>query len=345
MKLYEITITPQSVFGTPLKGDTLFGSFCWQAAHNPDILTGGLDQWIACYHERPCAIFSSAWPKFYDGKTKTFLYALKRPDMPLSWLFPSTGKDKASCIAARKDNQEKKWMLVYADLTFTIPGAVCNSDKDLIQYAANLFYDPLASRMTQVSFLKEHELQHNTISRLTMTTGEAPFVPYSVEIFSYVPQTKLAIFVLIDEAATSIDKVKCALERIGAFGYGRDASTGCGRFTIEECNEIHIRRSNANNACYALGPVVPEPDVWQDAYYSPFTRFGRHGDELATAANPFKNPVIMADEGAVFIPKKPEDILNRPYIGRAVTEISKTLPKAVQQGYTVYLPFRLEANQ
>ena len=90
MKLYEITIKPVSGFGTPLKGDTLFGHVCWQAAYVAKILNGGLDKWIACYGEKPFAVFSTAWPKLCD-KGKWF-YAVKRPDVPLSRHFPATGK-------------------------------------------------------------------------------------------------------------------------------------------------------------------------------------------------------------------------------------------------------------
>ena len=57
MKLYEIIIKPESGFGTPLKGDTIFGHFCWQAVYNPDLLNGGFDKRIACYGQRPFAVF------------------------------------------------------------------------------------------------------------------------------------------------------------------------------------------------------------------------------------------------------------------------------------------------
>ena len=35
MKLYAIVIETHSGFGTPLKGDTLFGQFCWEVAMDP----------------------------------------------------------------------------------------------------------------------------------------------------------------------------------------------------------------------------------------------------------------------------------------------------------------------
>ena len=77
-------------------------------------------------------------------------------------------------------------------------------------------------------------------------------------------------------------------------------------------------------------------------FFSPFTRFGRHGDVLAKSENPFKSPVIMADEGGVFVPEDSE-ILNKPYIGSAVTNISKAEPGTVAQGYSLFIPVAMEA--
>jgi CRISPR-associated protein Csm4 len=76
-------------------------------------------------------------------------------------------------------------------------------------------------------------------------------------------------------------------------------------------------------------------------FFTPFTRFGRHGDVLAKSSNPFKNPVIMADEGGIFIPKSHESF-TKPYIGRAVMNISKAEPRTVMQGYSLYLPVNVE---
>jgi CRISPR-associated protein Csm4 len=100
--------------------------------------------------------------------------------------------------------------------------------------------------------------------------------------------------------------------------------------------------SDAPNACYTLAPCVPENDTHSDIFFMPFTRYGKHGDILAKSGNPFKNPVIMADEGAVLIPKSKE-VFAKPYIGQAVLNLSKAEPKTVMQGYSLYIPVRVEA--
>ena len=342
MKLYEIIIKPQSGFGTPLKGDTLFGHFCWQAQYDPQLLNGGLDKWIAVYEERPFAVFSSAWPKLcIDGK---MFYALKRPDLPLARLFPATDKDRKKRMTERKEKGKQKWLLVGEDLRIDLKTAQYKSETELASLAFSELTDETkrATRGRDKRRLMAPFIQpHNTIDRQTQTTGEGMFAPYTMHSLYFYPEMKLAVFVLIDEEATDIARVRIAMERIGARGFGRDASTGLGRFDLNKGYEKTLPDTAEADACYTLAPVVPEKEAFKDHFFTPFTRFGRHGDVLATSSAPFKNPVIMADEGAIFIPAS-RAVFGKPYLGRAVCNLSKIEPRAVAQGYAPYLPFKLE---
>ena len=91
-----------------------------------------------------------------------------------------------------------------------------------------------------MKFIKTFSQSHNTINRMTQTTGSGMFAPYAKEKFYYFPETELVIFVLIEESVTDIDRVLLGLERIGNWGFGRDASTGLGRFTLGEHDELHL---------------------------------------------------------------------------------------------------------
>lgn len=71
---------------------------------------------------------------------------------------------------------------------------------------------------------------------------------------------------------------------------------------------------------------------------------GRHGDRLSVSGKPFKNPVIMADEGALLFPHDMAAALARPYLGAAVRGVSKIQENTVHQGYSLYIPVRLEVN-
>ena len=104
---------------------------------------------------------------------------------------------------------------------------------------------------------------------------------------------------------------------------------------------VYDTETGEATACYALAPTVPDESIYEKIYFSPFVRFGKHGDMLAKSSNPFKNPVILADEGAVYIPKD-KSAFEKPYLGRAVTGVSKAQNQAVVQGYAPYLPIKLE---
>ena len=342
VKLYEIIIKPKSGFGTPLKGDTIFGHICWQASYNPELLNGGLEKWIAGYGERPFAVFSSAWPKIRKGSA--MYYAVKRPDFPPNRLFPPSVKDRRKALEQKKEILKKKWLLVSENLGISLAAGNFITDEELL----TLSFQELTGQ-TRKAMRKKADRQlkapfiqpHNTINRATMTTGRGMFAPFAETADFYYPETELAIFVLIDEDATDIDRMSTAIERIGTVGFGRNASTGCGRFSLAKSTEKAWSPKAEADACYTLAPAIPEKGLYKDCWFTPFTRFGRHGDALAVSKNPFKNPVIMTDEGAVFIPAD-RNVFSKPYLGCAAFNVSKVLSGAVTQGYSFYLPFKLE---
>jgi len=344
LKLYEFIIQPRSPFGTPLKGDTLFGHFCWQARHDPTLLNGRFDDWIALYDEKPFAVFSSVWPKF-SASANSF-YALKRPDLPLFRLFREEGRDRKTVMKERKIKAGRKWLKVPENLEICLNEENYVSDADLAALAyGDLTHDVkrIMREMEKRRFKIDSLQPHKTINRQTMTTGDGMFSPYSTSSVCYYPQADLALFILINEEATDYERVHAALERIGSLGFGRDASTGQGRFCLAKAEEKKIPAYSGCNALYAMAPVVPEREAYIDAYFTPFTRYGKHGDLLATSRNPFKCPVVMADEGAVFLPKDMA-MCNKSYLGRAIRNISKSEPRTVAQGYAPCLPFKLEES-
>lgn len=348
MKVYEITLKPVTGFGTPLKGDTIFGHFCWQIAYDEALLGKTIDDLLSNYNSKPFAVFSSACPKFCEDTE--YLYALKTPDLPLDNLFMLTGGKKEK-IKERKEFKAKRWMILkegkkHASFKELDKEHRFLKDKELLEMAnTTVTYETkqVMRRSGSNNFVADFFQPRNTINRLTGTTGEGRFAPFNIDHEVYYPETELALFVGIDDSVININQVRTVIERIGILGYGKDASTGLGRFELGEENEIVLSQmgSESPNACYTLSPCVPEKDTYSEMFFSPFTRFGRHGDVLAKSSNPFKNPVIMADEGGVFIPKD-RNVFDKPYIGRAVTNISKAEPKAVTQGYSLYIPVKVE---
>ncbi|OQZ02434.1 MAG: hypothetical protein B6D34_11180 [Candidatus Brocadia sp. UTAMX1] len=346
MKTYEIVIKPLSGFGTPLKGDTIFGHFCWQIAHDEKLTGKSLDALLVNYPTKPFAVFSSAYPKFYIGDNHC--YAFKTPSLPPDELFTfPEDEDIKQRIEKRKEYKAKRWMILEKNKRpLSIKKLKFLSDEALFEdIKATISED--ARRRTKRAELRNVIVPfsqfHNKINRISGTTGMEGFAPFSMDQQVFLPESELSIFVGIDETMITVEQIHAGLERIGLTGFGKDASTGLGRFEILGDNEIDLATMGCDspNACYTLSPSVPERDTFSDMFFTPFTRFGRHGDVLAKSANPFKNPVIMANEGGIFKPKN-EEVFRKPYIGTAVTNISKALPKSVAQGYSLYIPVNVE---
>ncbi|MCI4462918.1 MAG: hypothetical protein JHC30_01955 [Caldisericum sp.] len=53
MKTYQIIIKPLTGFGTPLKGDTLFGHICWQIYYDKDLVGKDLETLLSDYLKNP----------------------------------------------------------------------------------------------------------------------------------------------------------------------------------------------------------------------------------------------------------------------------------------------------
>lgn len=344
MKLYEITINPTSGFGTQLKGDTLFGHVCWQAGDDPDLFDKELPELIRVYHKKPFAVFSSAFPLIAGSPTEASptRYVLKKPEMPMSKIFSQTGT-RLQTLKQIKKNKQKKWMVVPRATRIDMADSQFLTDREVCQAIA--VSDPARRQSCQMenseALIRNAAQTHNTINRLTGTTGTGMFSPYEKENFFYFPGTLLALLVLVDTDLVRIEPIVKTLERIGNWGFGRDASTGMGKFTIEGYEEMPDSAATGFHAGYTLAPCVPDTELLEKFYFKSFARFGKHGAFLATSRNPFKNPVIMADEAAVLWPKD-TSFFKKPYLGKSVSGVSKVMPETVVQGYSPYLPLKLE---
>ena len=344
MKLYAITIRPLSGFGTGLKGDTIFGQFCWEVASDPGLVNGGLTGCLASYDTNPFVVFSSAYPTSNATSTVKW-HALKKPDVPHSYLWRDSTGASYKKIAERKERKNRKWMITDSSLAISTIGDHYISDTQLVEKVSTGSSGPRKTpeHDKQERYLSRYFPQpHNTINRLTNTTGAGAFAPYSQGITFYRQNLDLVIFALVDTDLTDIDRVVLGMERIGVFGFGKDASIGVGRYSIIGHEEVALESKPDYNAVYCLGPCVPARGSYNEGFFLPFVRFGKHGNTLAQAKSPFKNPVIMADEGAVFFPSEAATVA-RGYFGSSVRGVSKAMPQAVTQGYSITIPFKLEA--
>ena len=307
MKRYRIQLELKSAFGTSLKGDTLFGQLCWAIVHRHG--ESRLRELLHDYRIQPFAICSDGLPSGY----------FPRPRLPATYFDLPDHED-------RKTAREKRW-IPFED------------------YAKRPLWKWLDQARTDVDVLGDdtREQPHNSINRLTGTTGEGMFAPYSQPQTWYGNATRIDIWLLLDDSRLSLSEVKVLFDDIGAFGYGRDASIGLGKFECLECAERDFPVVERANACLTLAPCAPQ-GLGLDgrhSYYTVFTRFGRHGNVgVHKEHGPFKAPVLLADTAAVFSPLLDE----QGYIGQSLGgagELSKSIPQTVHQGYAPCIPVHL----
>ncbi|MEF3193035.1 MAG: CRISPR-associated protein Csm7, partial [Halothiobacillaceae bacterium] len=198
MLTLKATLAPCSAFGTPIKGDTLFGQLCWALrnrlgeARLVELLDGYTDG-------RPFAVVSDAMPVGH----------LPRPTLPGHVFKPLADTD-------RKAEKKRIWMPV----------------EHLATPIADWLAHCRAAHELPGGEAQSHPHPHNAIDRRTGTTGEG-FAPYSLTRHWYSEGARLDLWIVLDEARLSIDELEQALADIGELGFGRDASIGLGRFRVD----------------------------------------------------------------------------------------------------------------
>lgn len=141
MNLYKTTIYPSSNFTTPIRGDTLFGQFCWAICY----AFGGekLNELLQSYEDSPFCVISDAFAPGF----------LPKPNLPS--FFMKEGDDK-------KANRKKIWMS-YNDLlegNFLKAQEVDDKDTAAIQMHNSINYKTFKTGDGFAPYgVKEHKLQ------------------------------------------------------------------------------------------------------------------------------------------------------------------------------------------
>ena len=328
MQTLLLTLQPHTAFGTPLLGDTLFGQLCW-ALRNRHGETR-LQSLLAGYTEgQPFAVVGDASPQGF----------VLKPQLPANWLPVITDPTQ------RKAAKRQRWLPVTALGQGTLQHAMTQAQTD--QQVAQLLTG-------QDGSLQQQRTQpHNSINRHTGTTGKGDFAPYTTEQLWHAPGLAYQLTIVLDETRLTLAELRQACDDIGAFGFGRDASIGLGKFSVLDLVEWQPgtpANANANaNAWLSLGPCNPAGQGLDSrfCFYQPFTRFGRHGDIGALTGQPFKQPVLLIRGSAVLTP---QHFSLQPFIGRGLGgngELSHApgLHATVHQGYAPLLPVNLAITQ
>lgn len=305
-----------SPLGTPLAGDTLFGQLCHAVREmlGEEKLETLLDGYTA---GNPWLVVSDGFPSGY----------LPRPTVPAA-LQANNEEDPAK----RKEAKGKCWIRhdqIAQSLRQLLSAAV--SDKEV--------YGEQNKPVQAVAF-------HNTLNRLTGTTGAGEFAPYTQSQTFYQPDQYMDVWCVLDEDRLPRATLHQLLGYIGNAGYGRDASIGLGKFAVEQMEEAGLfKQSHPDaNVYWTLAPCAPQGHDFDVArsYWQVLTRFGRHGGTLALGTNPFKQPLLLAATGAIFAPAN--NMVQTSFIGNGLTKVSLMQTAAVHQGYAPVLGICMEAS-
>lgn len=301
MQTLTLTLRPLSAFVPLPLGDTLFGQVCWLLRDGMG--EGKLTELLNGYTTgKPFVVVSDALPHGY----------VPRPNVPLYFFQPIDDAD-------RKAVKKQAWLPLDAlNKPFADWLSVCEA-KD---------------------FIEEHLQQHNSISRLTGTTGDG-FAPYALDQHWYKSDTLLDVHIVFDESQLTAEILKQLFEQMGNVGFGRDASIGLGKFEVAKVESKALPAAQNANAVLTLAPSVPQGLDFEatNSYYQLFTRFGRHGGQAVQAGKPFKTPVLLAKTGAVF--SSTQFNAETKFVGQGLGgngQLSKQIPETVQQGYAPVIP-------
>ncbi|MBN8454026.1 hypothetical protein [Accumulibacter sp.] len=310
--LHRATLALHSPLGTPLAGDTVFGQMCWtlrEAASETE-----LARRLEGYAEgHPWLVVSDGFPSGF----------LPRPSLPQHLVTPNHDPTQ------RKADKRRRWL--HADGTGdALAAQLARAVDDAQAYGQ----------------APRHETQaHNTLNRLTGTTGEGAFAPYAVAHSRYAAGQRIDLYLALDDERLPAAEAARLLAALGSAGFGRDASIGLGKFSVEGIEAASFAEPTRAGAYWTLGPCAPQGQgfVGSKSYWRVFTRFGRHGNALALSGSPFKTPLLLAATGALLVPAG--EFERRAFVGQGLGgngRLSKTQPATVHQGYAPVATIDLE---
>jgi len=312
MQTYQITIKVPSGFVTPWHADTVFGHLCWVAERHD------------CFKR-----FSGAAGliELFRGSDPPFILSDGFPGGLLP--APVTLKN----LYRRAENGEVD--VAQYDLMKRAKKAAYITIEEFLSFQQGNV--PALSDFDQKDFVTATVL-HNTISRITNTTGSQGSLYESDE--KYAANGEIQIYIKIKDGFE--DDVRLLFNKFAQGSYGAKKSTGKGTFSIKSFISFSAFDSKVGNkdrkheVCgfITLSHFVPAKDDPTEGAYKTMIKYGKLGEEKTFCGQPFKKPLIMLKPSAVF---RTNSI--RPYYGMLLENISDAEPSVVQYAFAFTVPF------
>jgi CRISPR-associated protein Csm4 len=171
----------------------------------------------------------------------------------------------------------------------------------------------------------------NSINYKTFTTGDEGFDPYSEEEIQISDHD---IYILLDEEKFSLEDLQKSMTIVSEMGFGKNSSIGKGRFSFSDFVEVSLPKQNSNVFMTLSNSTLEELEC-KNVFYTPITKFAKHGASLATASA-FKKPLLLAKSGSVIVFVENKSV---QYIGKAIKGHS-AYKETVHQGYSIAIPLK-----
>ncbi|MFC6687721.1 type III-A CRISPR-associated RAMP protein Csm4 [Jhaorihella thermophila] len=302
MTLFRVTLRLTAPLGTPLVGPTLFGQVCWAILDSDG--ESALSDWL----DDP----DRAWT-VSDGFPAGYL---PRPLVTPRVLSP----DDLETI-----KQRKKRIYVSRAAWLEHRG---NWDEARLPIDALIAEPSLPRRMAHNHV---HRSGRGTLEegglffleedwRFSASGGDAGIDPGLIDVYV--------------STADDRDRVKRTLSAIGQQGYGRDASTGRGRWDVLSVEEDRELADCDGSRMVSLSRGVIDPDKMGAPLWRLEAHYGRTGPQLSLAGgSPFKRPVLLTRPGMTFSPKAAG-----PY-GRMLGGLHQDHPEIRLNAQHIAIPF------
>lgn len=298
MRLVRLTLRLTAPLGTPIVGPTLFGQLCWLKREAEG--EAALVRWLA---DR-----EGLW-RISDGfPFDTLPKPLVKP-RPL----PAEKVIAAKAIKKRPLVTRSRWL---ADRS--------RWDENALDPEVDLGLDGA----------RPHRIAHNVIDRRRGGTLEEGGLFFAEEDWRFSMGRDGAEIDVYVEAPEEVSTVEAAFSELGAIGYGRDASTGRGRWELVSATNDRELADHPGGRRMTLSRGVLSPETMADALWRVVPHFGRAGAQVtASGASPFKRPVLLIRPGSTFRPRTAG-----PF-GRWIEGIHPDRPEIALNGFHLAIPF------
>jgi len=277
-KRLRLLVRFETPYVTPLLADTIFGEFCWAFCwlRGEDKLKELLS------NEKPVG-FSDLLPK---GK----LPFPKYPKEPL-YFSPKTPKD----YELAKEFKKKRF------LEKDVFKECVNKGKSFEDFLSCVKERLLKGKVKYEETKKDSATItsiHVSINRITGTAYEGKLYHLKENFLR-----EGEIYVVYNRELLTREDIEEVFKILGLTGIGAKKSSGKGKFKVKVF-DWDVPEPKKKEWFISLSTGLPEAEEVREYYADFFTKFPRHGREVASPKI-FKKPVILSTPGSVFRAKEP----------------------------------------